>query len=199
MEVKKKNEREKSRSTNGALGIRCEWWLGVVGGGMDQRLKLALVLDATHDDTHILTPSLLLVRNAEAFRTGRFMCVLVCEDTLNENSVSTFMCITLADKCRGCKCTAITLSFGVKVLSAVVRCPTSLGCHGSRGNWSTACLPADLRTDGVQLLMCCGIYYLFIKGWSLKEEKHEVVQSRRLSHASYSRLKSGKTAVPATI
>lgn len=79
------------------------------------------------------------------------------------------------------------------------RCPTSLGCHGSHGNWSTACLPADLRTDGVQLLMCCGIYYLFIKGWSLKEEKHEVVQSRRLSHASYSRLTSGKTAVPATI
>lgn len=38
------------------------------------------------------------------------------------------------------------------------RCPASLGCHGSHGNWSTACLPADLRTDGVQLLMCCGIY-----------------------------------------
>lgn len=59
---------------------------------MDQRLKLALVLDATHDDTHILTPSLLLVRNAEAFRAGRFMCVLVCEDTLNENSVFPPLC-----------------------------------------------------------------------------------------------------------
>lgn len=76
MEVKKKNEREKSRSTNSALGIRCEWWLGVVGGGMDQRLKLALVLDATHDDT--LTPSLLLAPLSEMQRLSELDDLCAC-------------------------------------------------------------------------------------------------------------------------
>lgn len=48
------------------------WW----GGGMDQRLKLALVLDATHDDT--LTPSLLLAPLSEMQRLSELDDLCAC-------------------------------------------------------------------------------------------------------------------------